>query len=156
LVVLSLKRIVEEKKKQLPVSVKVKWVDGSRFVANDAIGHSVVMDVSKEHGGEGSGLGPMQLLLVALGGCSGMDVVDILRKQRQKLESLELHVSGERVSEHPRVYDRVHVEYRVKGKDLKEKFVQRAVELSQEKYCSVAATLRPKAEVTYNCVIQQT
>jgi putative redox protein len=155
-VVLSLIRIVEEKKEQLPVSVKVKWVDGSQFVASDATGHSVVMDVSKEHGGEGSGFGPMQLLLVALGGCSGMDVVDILRKQRQKLESLELHVSGERVSEHPRVYGKVHVEYRVKGKDLKEKFVQRAVELSQKKYCSVAATLRPKAEVSYNYIIQQT
>ena len=150
-----MKRIVE-KKEPVPIAVKVKWIDGMRFVANDDKGHSIVMDVSKEHGGEGSGFGPMQLLLVALGGCTGIDVVEILRKQRQKLEGLEIVVSGERVAEPPRVYDRVHVEYKVKGKDLKEKAVQRAIQLSQEKYCSVAATLRAKAKVSYHYSTQQT
>jgi putative redox protein len=114
------------------------------------------MDVAKEHGGEGSAFGPMQLLLAAFGGCSGIDVVEILRKQRQKLEDLEIVVSGKRVSEPPKVYSRVHVEYRLKGKDLREKAVQRATQLSQDKYCSVAATLKTKAKITYNYVIQQT
>jgi len=150
-----MKRAVE-KKASLPTAVKVKWIDGMRFVANDDKGHSVVMDVSKEHGGEGSGFGPMQLLLAALGGCTGIDVVEILRKQRQKFEGLEIIVAGERVSEPPRVYDKVHVEYRLKGKDLKEKSVQRAIQLSQDKYCSVSATLKAKSKVTYNHVIQQT
>jgi len=148
--------MTEEKVEALPVSVKVKWIDGARFVANDDRGHSLVMDVSKERGGEGSGFGPMQLLLAALGGCTGMDIVDIIRKQRQKLESLEIMVSGERVTAQPRVYGRVSVEYRFKGKELKEKAVQRAVQLSQDKYCSVAATLRPTAKVSYGYVIQQT
>jgi len=144
------------KKESLPVVVKVKWIDGMRFVASDDKGHSIIMDVSKEHGGEGSGFGPMQLLLAAFGGCTGIDVTEILHKQRQKLEDLEMIVSGERVSEPPTVYDKLHVEYKLKGEDLKEKAVQRAVRLSQDKYCSVGATLKAKARVTYNFAIQQT
>jgi len=151
-----MKHIIEEKQESLPIAVKVKWIDGLRFVANDDKGHSIVMDVSKEHGGEGSGFGPMQLLLASLGGCTGIDVLEILRKQRQKLEDLEMIVSGERVAEPPRVYDKVHVEYRLKGKDLKEKAVQRAIQLSQDRYCSVGATLKAKAKVSYDYDIQQT
>lgn len=151
-----MKRAVEEKSQPFPVTVKVKWIDGLRFVANDDKGHSVVMDVSKEHGGEGSGFGPMQLMLVAFGGCTGIDAVEILRKQRQKLEGLEITVSGERFKEHPRVYDKIQVEYKFRGKNMNEKFVQRALQLSQDKYCSVGATLKAKARVTYDYVIQQT
>jgi len=151
-----MKRTIEEKQLSLPIAVRVKWIDGLRFVANDDKGHSVVLDVSKEHGGEDSAFGPMQLLLAAFGGCTGIDVVEIMRKQRQKLEGLEIIVSGSRVSEPPKVYDKVHVEYRLKGKDLQEKAVQRATQLSQDKYCSVGATLKAKAKVTYNYSIQQT
>jgi putative redox protein len=140
----------------LPIVVKVDWIDGLRFVASDDRGHSIVMDVPKEHGGEGSGFGPMQLLLAAFGGCTGIDIAEIMQKQRQKLQDLEIIVSGRRVSEPPRVYDRVHVEYRVKGKNLKEKAVQRAIKLSQDKYCSVAATVKTKADVSYDYEIQQT
>ena len=151
-----MKRTIEEKHESSPNIIKVKWIDGSRFVASDDKGHSIVMDVPKERGGEGSGFGPMQLLLAAFGGCSGIDVVGMLRKQRQKLEDLEILVSVERLSEPPRVYSKVHVEYKLKGKDLREKAVQRATQLSQDKYCSVAATLRTKAKITYNYAIQQT
>ncbi len=151
-----MKRINEDKSESLPVAVKVNWIDGMRFVANDDREHSIVMDVSREHGGEGSGFGPMQLLLVALGGCTGMDVVEMVRKQRQKLEGLEIVVSGERVSKHPRFYGKVHVDYTFRGKQLKEKAIKRAIELSQDKYCSVAATLKPKAKVSFSYVIQQT
>jgi len=151
-----MKRTVEKKSQSLPVVVKIKWIDGMRFVAYDDKGHSIVMDVSKEHGGEDSGFGPMQLLLAAFGGCTGLDVVEILHKQRQKLEGLEIIVSGRRVSEPPKVYDKVQVEYKVKGKDLKEKPLERAIKLSQDKYCSVGATLKAKAKVSYAYEIQQT
>jgi len=151
-----MKRISKETQELLPVVIKVKWVDGMRFVANDDKGHSIVMDVSKDHGGEGSGFGPMQLMLAAFGGCTGIDIVELLRKQRQQLETLEITVSGRRVKEPPKVYDKVHVDYVFKGKALGEKAVQRATALSQDKYCSVGATLRTKADVTYNYVIQQT
>lgn len=140
----------------LPIVIKVDWVDGSRFVASDDKGHSTIMDVPKKQGGEGSGFGPTQLLLAALGGCSGIDIVEILRKQRQGPERLEIIVSGRRTSEPPRVYDKINVEYKIRGKDLKEKAVQRAIELSQEKYCSVAATLKTKAHVSFNYEMQQT
>jgi len=151
-----MKPTIERIQQPLPIAIKVKWIDSMRFVANDDKGHSIVMDVSKEHGGEGSGFGPMQLLLAALGGCSGMDVVEILRKQRQKLDALEMTVSGERVSEPPKVYDKIHIEYKLKGKDLKDKAVQRAIHLSQDKYCSVGATIKAKTKVSYKYEIRQT
>ncbi len=96
--------------------VKVSWIDGFRFVATDSLGHSIVMDASKQSGGEGSGVSPLQLLLIALGGCTGMDVVHIMRKQRQQVNSLEVLVSGERVKEPPQVYNNIRVEYKIKGK----------------------------------------
>lgn len=146
--------VVEEKPEPAPFAVRVKWIDGVRFVANDDKGHSVVMDVSKEHGGEGSAFSPMQLLLAALGGCTGIDVVDIMRKQRQNLTSLEIRVSGERVAEHPRVYSKVHVEYRLKGEGLGEKAVQRAIQLSEDTYCSVGATIKKTAQVSHSYTLQ--
>jgi len=150
---MTMRRAVE-KSVSLPSVVKVKWQDGLRFVASDDKGHSVAMDTSKEHGGEDSGLSPMQLLLAALGGCTGMDVVNVLQKQRQKLTALEIVVSGERVSEHPRVYSRVHVEYRLKGENLKEKALRTAIQLSVDKYCSVGAMIGKTAKMSHSYVLQ--
>jgi len=147
-------KIVEKKESLAPSVVRVKWIDGMRFVATDSTGHSIVMDASKQVGGEGSGFSPLQLLLAALGGCTGIDIVDIMRKQRQQMDDLEIEVSGERVKEPPRVYDKIHVEYKVKGRGIKEKAVQRAIRLSEEKYCSVGAMLKAKAEVTSSYTIQ--
>jgi len=137
-----------------PSFVNVKWNGGLRFVGTDSLAHSIVMDASKQSGGEGSGFSPLQLLLVALGGCTGMDVVNILRKQRQQINDLEILVSGERDEEPPRVYNNIRVEYRIKGKDINENAVKRAIQLSEDKYCSVGAMLRAKAKVTSNCSIQ--
>ncbi len=134
--------------------VKVSWIDGFRFVATDSLGHSIVMDASKQSGGEGSGVSPLQLLLIALGGCTGMDIVHIMRKQRQQVNSLEVLVSGERVKEPPQVYNNIRVEYKIKGKNIEEKAVQRAIQLSEDKYCSVGAMLRAKAKVTSNYSIK--
>lgn len=134
--------------------VRVKWIDGMRFVATDSMGHSIVMDASKQVGGEGSGFSPLELLLVALGGCTGIDIVDIMQKQRENVEDLDIVVSGKRAEEPPRVYTRIHVNYRIKGKDIEEKKVQRAIELSEDKYCSVRAMLKAKADMTSNYVIE--
>ncbi len=145
---------VEKNYPSKPSLVKVKWIDGLRFVAKDSAGHSIVMDASKQSGGEGSGFSPMQLLLIALGGCTGMDVVHIMRKQRQQVNGLEVLVSGKRVEKPPQVYKNIRVEYKIKGKDIKENAVQRAIQLSEDKYCSVGAMLRAKAKVTSNYAIQ--
>jgi putative redox protein len=147
-------KIVEKTEPSAPSVVKVKWVNGMRFEATDSAGHSIVMDASKQAGGEGSGFSPLQLLLAALRGCTGIDIVDILRKQRQQIDDVEIVVSGERVKDPPRVYSDIHVEYRLKGKDISEKAVQRAIQLSEEKYCSVGAMLHAKAKISSSYVIQ--
>jgi len=138
----------------LPSVVKVKWLDGMRFVASDDKGHSIVIDSSREGGGEGSAFTPMQLLLVALGSCTGMDVVNILQKQRQKLTGFEIVVSGERVADYPRVYGKVHVEYKLKGENLKDKALRTAIQLSEDKYCSVGVTIGKTAKVSHSYSIQ--
>jgi putative redox protein len=145
----------EKTEAEAPHVVRVKWIDGLRFVATDSQGHSIVTDSTKTAGGEGSGFTPLQLLLAALGACTGIDVVDILRKQRQEIDDVEISVSGERVKEPPRVYSRIHVQYRIKGKDISERAVKRAIQLSEEKYCSVGAMLRAKAQVSSSYVIIQ-
>ncbi len=149
-----MKKMLEMKKESLPNVVRVKWIDDTRFIANDDQGHSIVMDVSKEHGGGGAGFSPVQLVLVALGGCTGMDVVNVLQKQRQKLTDFEILVSGERVADYPRVYSKVHVDYRLKGQDLREKAVQRAIQLSEEKYCSVGAMIKKTAKLSHSYKLQ--
>ncbi len=147
-------KIVEKKEASAPAVVRVKWIDGLRFVAADSVGHSIVLDASKQVGGEDSGFSPLQLLLAALGGCTGIDIVDLMQKQRQPVDDLEIIVSGERVEEPPRVYKNIHVEYRVKGKNVTEEAVQRSIRLSEDKYCSVEAMLKAKANVTSNHTVQ--
>ncbi len=148
-------KIVATKDSSIPNFVKVKWIDGMRFVATDSKGHSLVMDAPRQNSGECSGFSPLQLLLAALGGCTGIDIVNVMRKQRQQIDDLEISVSGERVKQQPRVYNKIHVEYKIIGKDIKEEAVQRAIQLSEDKYCSVGATLRAKANMTSTYIMEK-
>jgi putative redox protein len=134
-------------------TVSVKWLEKQQFVGIDSTKHSVVM--SSQDDENGVGMSPAQLLLVALGGCSSYDVVEILGKKRQRLTGLEVTVSGDQEPEPPWPYRQIHLHYKVRGRDLKEKAVQDAIELSQNKYCSVAATCRGSADVTYDYEIIQ-
>jgi putative redox protein len=147
-------KTVEKTEPEAPHIVRVKWVDGLRFVATDSAGHSIALDSTETAGGEGSGFTPLQLLLAALGSCTGIDLADILRKQRQQIDDIEVVVSGQRVKEPPRVYSEIHIEYKIKGKNISKKAVQRAIQLSEEKYCSVGAMLKAKAAMTSSYVIQ--
>lgn len=118
-------------------------------------GNSVLIDGSKEIGGHGKGLRPMQLLLAALGGCSTIDIIAILRKQKQELESIEIEVNGDREPvgiEGYSLFKTIEVHFKLKGKVDKDK-VERAVKLSMEKYCSVAKTLEPTAKITYKITL---
>lgn len=123
----------------------VKWVGAEQFLAVGPSGHAIPIDADRE---TNTAPGPMEMLLAALGGCTASDVVTILRKKRQKLESLEVVVSGERATDPPRVWTKLEIVYRFRGK-LDEKAVRNAIELSESKYCSVAAMLRQTAEVRY-------
>lgn len=123
----------------------VRWTGGEEFLATMPSGHAVPFDADRKHN---SAPGPMEMLLGALGACTSVDVVLILAKKRQKLDSLEVSVSGERASEPPAVWTRIELVFRLRGA-LDEKAVRDAIELSQTKYCSVAAMLGKTAKITY-------
>lgn len=126
-------------------TASVKWIDGQRFVATGPSGHAVLMDSDRE---SNTAPGPMELVLMALGACTATDVVSVLKKKRQKLESLEVVCSGERASEPPTVWTKLEIVYRLRG-ELDDAAVKHAIELSEEKYCSVAAMLKKTATVTW-------
>ena len=130
-------------------TARVQWVGKERFVAQTPSGHIIALDTDRAANGAP---GPMELLLVALGTCTATGVVSILSKKRQKLDSLEIEVSGERAEEPPRVWTRLEIVYKLRGL-LDEKAVQHAVQLSEEKYCSVAAMLRKTAPIRYRIEI---
>lgn len=128
----------------------IRWQQGERFEAVTPSGHHLALDSDRE---SNMGPGPMELLLAALGACTATDVVLILGKKRQKLESLEVSVSGERAPQPPRVWTRLEVVFRVRGQgpqggQIDKKAVADAVRLSEEKYCSVAAMLRKTAQLS--------
>jgi len=122
----------------------VRWLNEAHFVGIDATGHSVVLSGQKN----GIGVSPSQMLLVALAACSAVDVVSILKKKRKKLTLLEVTASGEQDPDPPWAYRKIHVKYRVGGEGLTDKAVDQAINLSQEKYCSVSATVRGIAQIT--------
>jgi putative redox protein len=129
---------------------RVQWVGKERFVAQSPSGHMVALDSDRASNGAP---GPMELLLIALGACTATDIVSILAKKRQKLDSLEVEVSGERSTTPPRVWTRVEILYKLRGA-LEEKAVQHAIQLSEEKYCSVAAMLHKTAAITSRIQIE--
>lgn len=124
----------------------VKWIGNGEFVGTDSTKHSVVVSTQDE--ASGTGMKPSELLLVALGGCTAVDVVSILEKRREKLEGLEIHIEGEQDPDPPRTYRRIHLTYTFHGSGLSEANVKRAIQLSQEEYCSVRATVSGTAKVT--------
>jgi len=132
----------------------VQLQNAMTFRASTASGHELVLDASPDVGGTESGARPMELLMAGLGGCTGMDVISILRKMRQDVTSYKVRVSGEQAADHPRVFTSIQVEHVVRGRALKEDMVRRAVELSSTQYCPAEAMLRRAAhvEVTYRLI----
>ncbi len=123
----------------------VKWIDEQKFVATSPSGHAVTIDSDRE---SNQAPGPMELLLMALGACTATDVVIILEKKRQKLQSLEVVCSGERAAEPPAVWTKLEIVYRLRGQ-LDDAAVKHAIQLSEDKYCSVAAMLRKTATLSW-------
>ena len=122
----------------------VRWIGGKQFIGIDSTNHSVVLSTPDE----GVGMKPSELLLVALASCTAVDVVEILAKKRLELESLEIAAEAQQDQEPPWTFRKIHLSYKLKGKNLNEKDVKQAIDLSEEKYCSVASTLRGVAEIT--------
>ena len=121
----------------------VKWIEGKQFIGIDSTNHSVVLSTPKE----GIGIKPSDLLLIAVASCSAVDVVEILEKKRMTLTHLEISSNGEQDQDPPWTFRKIHMHYKIGGKNLTEKAVAQAIQLSEEKYCSVAATIRGTAEI---------
>lgn len=125
-------------------TTKVRWVQDRQFVGMDSNRHAVVISGDKDQ----SGVKPSQLLLISLSACSAYDVVEILQKKRKVLHSLEVTAEGTHDDEPPWAIRKIHLHYRLSGEGLTEKAVEQAIRLSEEKYCSVAATVRGVAAIT--------
>ncbi|MCK9421750.1 MAG: OsmC family protein [Bacteroidales bacterium] len=128
-------------------SVNVEWTSGMVFKA-DANGFRIMLDADEKVGGTNQGPRPKSLLLTSLGGCTGMDVVSILKKMRIEPEYFNIRLEGEVRDEHPKSFTRIHLIYEFRGKDLPLDKLQKAISLSQEKYCGIFATLRNSVELT--------
>jgi len=127
-------------------SACVKWTGGKQFIGIDSTRHSVVLSTPDE----GTGMKPSDLLLVAVAACTAVDVVEILAKKKLALYGLEISACGEQDNDPPWTFRKIELSYKLTGKGLTDKAVEQAIRLSEEKYCSVAATLRPTAEITFN------
>ncbi len=128
----------------------VKWVDGMSFLAETGSGHALMMDGAPEAGGRNLAPRPMELLLAGTGGCTGFDVVLILKRGRQEVKGCEVSMKADRAETEPKVFTRIHFHYRVTGRELKPEMVERAIKLSAEKYCSASAMLAKTAEITHD------
>ena len=131
------------------MKVLVKHIKGMHFQGEGSSKVLTHLDASVTAGGTGHGTSPMELLLISIAGCSGMDIVTILEKMQVKFQRFETAVEGERASDHPRVFKDIEVVYRFWGESLPEEKLKRAVQLSMDKYCSVASMIDKAADLTY-------
>ncbi len=134
--------------------VVARWVEGLEFQARTGSGHDITMDAKVEGGGKDHGASPMDLLLTGMAGCTGMDVVDILRKKRQQVSGLEIRVEGTRAESFPMVYTGIDVVYIVRGKNISPAAVEDAMRLSESKYCSASIMLGKTAKIQTRYEIQ--
>lgn len=128
----------------------VKWLGNVAFEAESGSGHKMIIDGPPEVGGNNQGPRPMELLLLGMGACSSVDVISILKKSRQGISGCLVELSAERAEEPPKIFTRIHLHFKITGSDLKEKSVQRAIQLSAEKYCSASIMLGAKATITHD------
>lgn len=131
------------------MKARVQWLDGRAFVGESGSGHAVVMDGAPEAGGRNIGVRPMEMMLLGLGGCTAFDIVMILERMREKVTGLDIALEGQRASEDPKVFTDVKLVYKVKGRGLKPANVERAVNLSAEKYCSASAMFGKTAKIEH-------
>jgi|SRR6185437_2196874 len=134
------------------LNATVQYAGNDFFIGVSPSGHALLMETNGERSAATT---PVELLLVAIGGCMGSDVVDILRKKREQVSDYRIEVRGKRRSDFPRSFEQIHLHHIVKGRNLAESAVRQAIELSESKYCSVAASLRPTAEVSVTFEVVQ-
>jgi len=127
---------------------RVKWAGDMTFIGESPSGHAVVMDSGSSEGGLDHGIRPMEMLLLGAGGCSSIDVILMLKKSRQKVTDCWIELESERAAEPPRVFKKIHMHFVIVGHDIDPRHVERAIQLSKEKYCSASVQLGALAEIT--------
>jgi putative redox protein len=135
-------------------SVQVNWMSGMAFEA-EVDGYKINMDATEDSGGSGKGPRPKPLMMVALAGCTGMDVISLLQKMRVELTGFSLKTEGELTEEHPKYFTKMHIIYQFKGKDLPIDKLEKAISLSHERYCGVSASYRKAMEITYEIELME-
>ena len=135
-------------------SVQLNWRGGFRFESSDTHGHTLTLDAPQNDGDQFDGFMPGDMLLTALAGCSGIDVVNILERMRQNVEGVEISVKGHQNPDPPWTWEDVEIHYTIRGSGLRERLVRRAINLSENKYCSIGATIGGRAQIssTYEIV----
>ncbi len=138
------------------MGIKLEYLEDLRFRAysDENDGYSILLDTSKESGGSGEGMRPTDLILVSLAGCSSMDIISILKKKRQNIVDYKVSVTGEKADTHPRAFTKITIIYTIRGKNIEEQAVKRAIELSKDKYCSVWAMLKGAIDIEWSYKIE--
>lgn len=132
------------------MKARIKWAQDAMFIGESGSGHAVVMDGPEESGGRNLGVRPMEMLLLGMGGCTAFDVIHILKKSRQAVTDCVAELEATRAEIDPKVFIKIHVHFVITGKELNEKHVKRAVELSAEKYCSASIMLSKSVDITHD------
>lgn len=135
------------------MDAKVTWKNGLSFTGTADSGFNIPLDVSVDHGGNGSGTSPMEMVLIGLGGCTAMDVISILKKKQQEVTNFEVVLHGKRATDHPKVFTEITLEYIVTGHNVDLEALKRAVELSETKYCSVNGMIKKSAAIHTKCTV---
>ncbi|HMN15219.1 MAG TPA: OsmC family protein [Bellilinea sp.] len=138
------------------MEVKVKWNQKMQFTAVGDSGHEVIMDAKPDVGGEDTGSRPTEVLVMAAGGCTGMDVISILQKMKQNVFAFEVRIHADKATEHPHVITAMELEYVVTGHNIDPGAVDKAAKLSFDKYCGVLNTLKPAVKITYRSTVKET
>ena len=137
------------------MKTQIKWMQDVSFKGKSESGHEVILDGPEELGGEGLGMRPMEMMLIGMGGCTSFDVVTILKRSRQQLTGCIAEIEAVRADAIPKVFTSIHIHFLIKGIDLQKKAVERAVELSANKYCSATIMLGKSVKITHDFVINE-
>jgi putative redox protein len=136
------------------MDIQLNWISNKHFQGTNESGAFISIDASKDHGGEGNGPSPMELVLMGVGGCTGMDVIDILKKMRQDVTRLIIRVHADRAEEHPKVFTKMIIEYIIIGNQIDPKHAERAIQMSCDKYCSGIAMMKKTVDIEFKWTIQ--
>lgn len=132
------------------METRLRWAGEAAFIGETSTGHTVVLDGPPEGGGRNLGPRPMEMLLLSMGACSSYDVVSILKKSRQEVIDCDMQINARRAEDHPKIFTDIHLHFTVTGKGLSEKNIERAIQLSAEKYCSASIMLGAMANITHD------